>query len=95
MTGLHPLQGRSSRSSRRRCIRATRLLSAGKFTLFQSPGAANKTASYNNLNELTNLAGQPFTYDADGNLTSDGQRNYSWDAENHLVGITHIAKPAS
>jgi RHS repeat-associated protein len=66
---------------------------AGNITLFQSPIAANKTASYNNLNELTNLAGQPFAYDANGNLASDGQRNYSWDAENRLAVISYAAQP--
>ena len=61
--------------------------------MFQSPSAANKTAAYNNLNELTSLAGQPFTYDANGNLASDGQRNYAWDAENRLAAITYAAQP--
>jgi len=61
--------------------------------LFQSPSAANKAAAYNNLNELTSLAGQPFTYDANGNLASDGQRNYAWDAENRLAAITYAAQP--
>ena len=28
---------------------------------------------------------ESFTYDADGNLTSDGRWTYSWDAENRLV----------
>ena len=53
------------------------------------PGALTQTASYNNLNQLTNLSGQALTFDADGNLTSDGLRNYTWDAENRLVGITY------
>jgi RHS repeat-associated protein len=51
------------------------------------PSAGSQTASYNNLNQLTNLSGQALTYDANGNLTADGQRTYSWDAENRLVGI--------
>ena len=29
------------------------------------------------------------SFDANGNLLSDGQRNYSWDAENRLVGISY------
>ena len=53
------------------------------------PGALTQTASYNNLNQLTNLSGQALTFDADGNVTSDGLRNYTWDAENRLVGITY------
>jgi YD repeat-containing protein len=53
------------------------------------PSALTQTASYNNLNQLTNLSGQALSFDANGNLLSDGQRNYSWDAENRLVGITY------
>jgi RHS repeat-associated protein len=55
--------------------------------VYPSPGT--KTASYNNLNQLTNLSGQALTFDANGNLVSDGQRNYTWDAENRLIGITY------
>ena len=29
-----------------------------------------------------------FRYDADGNLISDGRWNYTWDAENRLIGMT-------
>ncbi|MGO8866373.1 MAG: peptidase C39, partial [Alphaproteobacteria bacterium] len=53
------------------------------------PTTGTQTASYNTLNALTNLSGQAFTYDADGNLLSDGARNYTWDAENRLVGMTY------
>ena len=59
------------------------------------PSALTQTASYNNLNQLTNLSGQALSFDANGNLLSDGQRNYSWDAENRLVGITIPDNPAS
>jgi RHS repeat-associated protein len=51
------------------------------------PAAGSQTATYNTLNQLTNLSGQALTYDANGNLTADGQRTYAWDAENRLVGI--------
>jgi RHS repeat-associated protein len=30
---------------------------------------------------------EQFSYDADGNLTSDGRWTYTWDAENRLVGM--------
>ena len=53
------------------------------------PTTGTQTASYNNVNALTNLSGQAFTYDADGNLLSDGARNYAWDAESRLVGIAY------
>ena len=64
---------------------------AGNIIQFQSPTAATKAATYNNVNELTSLMGQPFVYDANGNLVSDGQRNYAWDAENRLVKIKNIS----
>ncbi|MGH6779298.1 MAG: RHS repeat-associated core domain-containing protein, partial [Bradyrhizobium sp.] len=57
------------------------------------PGALTQTASYNNLNQLTDLSGQALSFDADGNLLSDGQRNYSWDAENRLIGISYPGQP--
>jgi YD repeat-containing protein len=33
--------------------------------------------------------GQPSNYDANGNLLSDGQRAYNWDAEDRLIQITY------
>lgn len=30
---------------------------------------------------------EPYTYDPDGNLLADGRFNYTWDAENRLIGI--------
>ena len=41
------------------------------------------------MNALTNLSGQAFSYDANGNLLSDGVRSYAWDAESRLVAITY------
>jgi len=35
---------------------------------------------------------QSFTYDANGNMTSDGVRSYAWDAENRLIKITEGTK---
>ena len=57
------------------------------------PPAGTQTATYNALNQLTNLSGQARTYDAIGNLTSDGTRTYSWDAESRLVGIGYPGQP--
>lgn len=57
------------------------------------PVASSQTATYNNLNQLTNLSGQVLTFDAVGNVTSDGQRSYSWDAENRLISITYLGVP--
>jgi RHS repeat-associated protein len=66
---------------------------AGNISLFQSPYAPSEQATYSNVNALTNFAGQAFSYDANGNLTSDGQRSYAWDAENRLVAIGYAAQP--
>lgn len=33
-------------------------------------------------------ASEVLTYDADGNLTSDGRWNYTWDGENRLIGMS-------
>ena len=57
------------------------------------PPAGTQTATYNTLNQLTVLSGQARTYDAIGNLTSDGTRTYSWDAESRLVGIGYPGQP--
>ncbi|RWA64665.1 RHS repeat-associated core domain-containing protein [Mesorhizobium sp.] len=57
------------------------------------PPAGSQTASYNNLNQLTNLSGQALSYDANGNLLSDGQRTYSWNAENRLINVTYPGQP--
>ena len=57
------------------------------------PAALTQTASYNNLNQLTNLSGQARIYDRNGNLLSDGQRNYAWNAENGLIRITYPSSP--
>ena len=57
------------------------------------PPAGSQAATYNTLNQLTNLSGRALTYDAVGNLTSDGQRTYAWDAENRLVLITYPGQP--
>jgi RHS repeat-associated protein len=53
------------------------------------PSPAAQTANYNNLNQVASLSSQAFSYDADGNLLSDGARTYTWDAENRLVGIAY------
>lgn len=48
-----------------------------------------QTGQFNNLNQQTLQGSQALTYDAVGQLTSDGVRNYSWDAEGRLIGITY------
>jgi RHS repeat-associated protein len=58
------------------------------------PSPSQQTAAYNGLNQLTSLSAQTaLTYSATGNLLSDGQRVFAWDAEDRLVGITWPAQP--
>ena len=40
----------------------------------------------NGLNQYTSIGGKTLGYDANGNLTADGARSYSYDVENRLVG---------
>ena len=40
------------------------------------------------MNEYTNVGGVAYTYDADGNLTSDGTNSYSYNSLNQLIGVT-------
>ena len=54
------------------------------------PSPVTNVAEYvaNNLNEYTSVGGTNYTYDAKGNLTSDGVWTYGYDYENRLVSAT-------
>ena len=43
----------------------------------------------NNLNEYTSVGGVLYTYDLDGNLTSDGTSAYTYNALNQLTGVAN------
>jgi RHS repeat-associated protein len=45
-------------------------------------------ATYDAGNRIQLWGSQAFSYDADGNLASDGSSTYVWNARNQLVGIT-------
>ena len=49
------------------------------------------TRSYtaNNLNQYTEVDSVEFEYDADGNLLSDGQFTYEYDAQNQLISVAN------
>jgi RHS repeat-associated protein len=57
---------------------------AGNPTTFTGT-AGGSSPTYGTVNELTSGSN---TYDALGNLTADGTRTYTWDAENRLKTIT-------
>jgi YD repeat-containing protein len=45
-------------------------------------------ASYDPASQLTQWGGTTSIYDPNGNLVSDGTNTYTWNARNHLTGIT-------
>lgn len=57
---------------------------------FAWTGAVNINEGYaaNGLNQYTTVAGVVFTYDGNGNLTSDGVSSYVYDVENRLVSTS-------
>jgi RHS repeat-associated protein len=59
----------------------------GSFAQTNLPAAVSG-GSVNANNELTQWNGINLTYDANGNLLSDGTNNYTWDARNRLVAIS-------
>lgn len=57
---------------------------------FAFSGAYNVSRNYstNGLNQYTTAGSAVFTYDANGNLTSDGVNTYTYDIENRLVEVS-------
>ncbi len=67
---------------------AGRVASVGGTLAAVTVPQAMTSASYNAANEATQWGGISFTYDLNGNLTSNGTRSYTWDVRNRLVSIT-------
>lgn len=59
----------------------------GSFARTNTPQAASP-ATCNVNNQLTQWKGANLTYDANGNLTTDGTNTYTWNARNQLVSIS-------
>lgn len=49
------------------------------------------SATYDESNQITTWGGTSFTYDANGNLASDGTNSYSWSPRNEMIGIIAAA----
>lgn len=45
------------------------------------------SSAHNDANRLVQRGSQALTYDANGNLTSDGANTYTWDARNQLIAV--------
>ena len=69
-------------------FRGTAPVTAGTNTVtVKATDASGNTATQDYEVDVTGGAGS-FTYDANGNLTSDGTRSFTWDAENRLLSVT-------
>jgi YD repeat-containing protein len=64
-----------------------RVSAGGSYARTNLP-AALASATYDDANQIATWAGTSFTYDDNGNLTSDGSKTYSWNARNELSGIS-------
>lgn len=58
-------------------------------------GSDISDASFNAANQLLTWNGKSFSYDANGNMPSDGSTTYQWDERDQLVGITSTTTNAS
>jgi RHS repeat-associated protein len=45
------------------------------------------SATYDNANQIVTWGGTPLSYDANGNLTNDGTRSYTWNARDQLTAV--------
>jgi RHS repeat-associated protein len=54
---------------------------------WQSVTASSSLGGSSTRNTFVALTPEPFTYDDDGNLTSDGRWDYTYDAENRVVAM--------
>lgn len=62
-------------------------------TAVARPSSAAQAVNFNILNEVSEVSGHAYSYDANGNLLSDGERTFAWDAEDRLVKILYASQP--
>ena len=67
-------------------VRGNRIGTNGSLASTSLPPAVS-SAAYDQANRLTNWNGAAITYDANGNMLSDGTRTYAWDSRNRLISI--------
>ncbi|MBU4220004.1 MAG: hypothetical protein KKB90_13750, partial [Actinobacteria bacterium] len=56
----------------------------GNLAEVKEGGVTTRTFTYNGSNEITTTG---YTYDHNGNMTSDGESDYTYDAANRLTGV--------
>ena len=74
-----------------RSFSANPVLSSGSesVAISATAGGGSGTTTNNYKFEVIGSASQTLTFDANGNMTSDGTNTWSWDAENRLIQITY------
>ena len=65
----------------------------GNWTSFTS-NAVSQTRTHNAVNEILTINASLLAYDANGNLTNDGQYTYAYDVENRLTTTTRNSDSA-
>lgn len=61
-------------------------ISNGRFHYdVKNQSGSTNSYSVNGLNQYTNIAGQNYSYDTNGNLTNDGNTAFTYDVENRLI----------
>lgn len=71
----------------------TRTITNSQF-VYDEHNSGTESYQVNGLNQYTSVAGVTYTYDANGNLKSDGSTTYSYDVENRLI-VTSGASSAT
>src|SRR5690606_7885635 len=64
-----------------------RVALAGSYARTGLPPALT-AATYDDANQIATWVGTTFSYDANGNLTSDGAKSYTWNARNELTTLS-------
>jgi RHS repeat-associated protein len=59
-------------------------------TFAQTPLPAAIVATYDDGSQIATWGGVPFTYDQNGNLTSDGTRSYIWNERDELASVSGV-----
>jgi RHS repeat-associated protein len=67
-----------------------RIQVGGSFARTGLPGAVASSA-YDAANELTNWNGLSISYDANGNMLSDGSNTFSWNARNQITTVNSVS----
>lgn len=62
----------------------------GSFARTNLPGAVTSTA-YDAANQLTNWNGTAISYDANGNMLSDGHNAFTWNARNQVATLNSVS----